>query len=111
MKLSNFFVAGLSAALFAAAAARVHGAAFVWDGGSLISDNWTDASNWNPNVVPDNNGTADLTFAGLVRPNPNVNVPFDVASVAFNSSAGAFTVGGMELTVRARGISNSDTQI
>jgi hypothetical protein len=53
-----------------------------WDGGGA-NDNLTTAANWNPNVVPINNGTADLVFAGTVRLTPKVNTNYDVDTVSF----------------------------
>lgn len=84
-----------------------------WDGGGT-DDNLSTANNWNPNAVPANNGTANLAFAGVTRLTPVVNVNFDVNSVAFNNTAGAFSIGqsgGSVLTVRGGGIVNNDVDI
>jgi autotransporter-associated beta strand protein len=78
-----------------------------WDGGGA-NDNWDTANNWNPNGVPANDGTANLTFGGATRPTPDLNLNFDVNSLTFNNTAGAFTLGGSTLTVRGGGITNND---
>jgi autotransporter-associated beta strand protein len=81
-----------------------------WDGGSLSTDNWSDANNWNPNAVPANNGTATPNFAGSTRLGPVVNVNFDVNGVTFDNAAGAFTISssGGTLTLRGGGITNNN---
>jgi hypothetical protein len=81
-----------------------------WDGGAL-DDNFTSASNWNPNGVPANNGTANLTFDGAVRTSPDVNVNFNVNSVAFAPTAANFVIqrtNNSILTVQGGGITNND---
>lgn len=81
----------------------------VWDGGGADNE-WATDSNWDPNVEPLNNGTGQLVFAGGVRLAPGVNTAWDVASVTFNNTAGAFTIGGPAgVTVGAGGIVNNDT--
>jgi len=77
-----------------------------WDGGGA-DNNFNTANNWNPNAVPANNGTANLIFDGTTRLTPNVNVNFDVNSLAFASSAGAFQIQGTQLTIRSGGITNN----
>jgi len=78
-----------------------------WDGGST-NNNWTSANNWNPNVLPVNNGTANLTFAGTTRLTPNQDVPYDVSSVIFDPAAGAFVLqGANSLTIRGGGITSN----
>lgn len=69
-----------------------------WNGGHASSNNWTEAANWG--------GTApvagdDLVFAGTTRLSPNNNFAADTsfASITFDSSAGAFTIGGNRITV------------
>jgi len=79
-----------------------------WDGGAT-DNNWSSANNWNPNAVPANNGTATVTFAGNTRLMPNVDVNWDVLGVVFNNTAGAFTMGGSQLTIRGSGITNNST--
>ena len=84
-----------------------------WDGGGF-NDNFNNATNWNPNVAPTNNGTANLIFAGTTRLTPLVNIPYDVNGVTFNNTAGAFNImtsGGSVLAVRGGGITNLDTDL
>ncbi len=77
-----------------------------WDGGGT-DNNWTTAANWNAIVVPLNNGTASINFAGSTRLAPVVNTNFDVRRMTFDSTAGAFSIGGGSvLTVRDGGIAN-----
>src|SRR5688500_2268509 len=110
MKLSSILPGSTAAAMLSVAVSIVHPAAFVWDGGSLASDDWTDAVNWNPNVVPDNDGTAALAFASAPGPTSVVDVPFDIALLRFTNAAGSFNITGRELTVGAAGISNDSAQ-
>src|SRR5262245_53442534 len=85
-----------------------HAMAEVWDSGGA-DNSWGTALNWDTNAVPVNNGTANIFFGSGARLTPNLNVPFDVASVTFNSAAPAFTLGGSTLTVRAGGITNNSS--
>ena len=60
-------------------------------GGDL---DWTFATNWNGNVVPVNNGTANIIFGGVIdiNPGPNLDANWSVNSVTFNNTAGAFVL-------------------
>ena len=80
----------------------------VWDGGGANND-WATDYNWDLNVEPLNNGTAALVFAGGVRLTPSVDTAWNVASMTFNNTAGAFTITGPQgVTVGAGGIVNND---
>lgn len=79
-----------------------------WDGGGG-NDNWSTAANWNPDGVPANNGTANLVIAGNARLTPNADAAWDFAGLTFNNTAGAFTLGGSQLTIRTGGITNNST--
>jgi fibronectin-binding autotransporter adhesin len=84
-----------------------------WDGGSATSNNWSDAANWDAAGAPTQPGTgvANIVFGGGLRLTPLVQAPYDVNSLRFNSSAGAFAIGGAgSLTVGGGGIANNDTQ-
>jgi autotransporter-associated beta strand protein len=82
-----------------------------WDGGSFFGDNWTTAENWNPNVVPANNGTAQINMSGTTRLTPNVNVPWRIFTITFDVQAGPFVIGGSPLTIRGGMFSaDPDTQ-
>jgi autotransporter-associated beta strand protein len=66
-------------------------AVFVWDGGHPSQNKWSNQENWNPNGVPDNDGTADLIFSGTARLTPVLDVNYDMKSITFNNLSGAFT--------------------
>ena len=81
-----------------------------WDGGGANND-WATDFNWDLNVEPLNNATADLIFAGLVRLTPSVDTAWNVRSITFNNTAGAFTITGPQaITIGNGGIVNNDTQ-
>ncbi len=80
-------------------------AQFVWDGGHAAQDKWTLSQNWNPNgSVPTNDGTANVIFAGTIRLTPDSNGAWNLNSITFNSSAGAFTLGGGTLTLQGTAV-------
>src|SRR5688500_342590 len=101
--------------LFAAAAlagvggGRVH--AQVWDGEHPNSDDWGSGRNWNPDGPPANDGSANLIMSGTVRLTPNLDQAWDVQSLKFNNSAGAFVIGGSPLFVRGGGIQNASSNV
>jgi autotransporter-associated beta strand protein len=96
----------LTPVLLAAWVACCPASAQVWDGGGADSD-WSTAANWNPNLAPANNGTALITLGGIVGLAPNVDAAWDILGLTFGASAGGFTVGGSQLTIRGRGIANN----
>jgi fibronectin-binding autotransporter adhesin len=79
-----------------------------WDGGGA-DDNWSTVLNWNPDGAPANDGTAGIVFAGSVRLAPYVDTAWDVLSLTFNNTAGAFSLSGSPLTLGGGGITNQDT--
>jgi hypothetical protein len=80
----------------------------VWDGEGT-NNGWSTDNNWNPNGDPANDGTAYIVFGGTVRVTPSVDVTWNVASIAFDDTAGAFTIGGPGgLTIGAGGVTNND---
>src|SRR5262249_33887987 len=84
-------------------------ATWTWTGGSG-NDHWTNTPNWNPVSAVANNGTADVVFAGTTRLTPDMNANWNVSSVTFNNTAGAFTLGsstGSTLTIGAGGITDN----
>src|ERR1051325_6269537 len=96
------------AALIALTAVQSAQAAFfTWDGGSATTNNWTDPLNWGTNVTPANDGTADIIFSGAVRLTPNVDVAQNINTLQFASGSGAFTIGGLTITLSAA-IDNKD---
>lgn len=84
-----------------------------WDGGGG-NNRWTTDDNWDTNVQPVNNGTAAITFAGSVRLAPRLDQDWDVNSITFSSTAGAFVLeqqGNSDLTLRGGGIVNNDADL
>ena len=78
-----------------------------WDGGGT-SDSLLTAANWNPDGIPGIN--ANVIFAGNVRLTPNVSSDFQVNSLTFNNTAGAFVFGGVAtLSIKDGGLTNNDT--
>ena len=77
-----------------------------WDGGAGASNNWSAPANWSPDGAPLNNGTANILFLGTIRLSSSVDIPWDINSLTFGSTAGAFTIGGSALTIRG-GVTNS----
>ncbi len=69
---------------------------FTWDGaGGAGSRLWSNALNWAGDVVPNNDGTDDLFFAGSVKLNPRANGGWDINSMNFSAGAGAFVFSGL----------------
>ncbi len=93
---------------------RVNGTilnSIVWDGGGT-NNAWSTAANWNNDIAPLNDGTANLVFGGNVRLTPSVDTTRNVASIAFNNTAGTFTIGGpRSLTIGSGGITNNDADL
>jgi autotransporter-associated beta strand protein len=81
-------------------------ATYTWSG-AAGDNNWSTAANWAGGVAPTNDGTAAIVLAGTNQLSPNVDATWDVSSLTFNSTAGAFVLGGNSLTIRAGGITNS----
>ncbi len=82
----------------------------MWSGGAG-DDYWSSASNWNPVGVPNNNGTARIVFAGSTRLTPTALENWDVLGLFFTNNAGAFILGGNQLTLRAAGITNNSVNL
>ena len=101
------FPQGLLLALCLSASSRA--AVFTWDGGGTTNDNWSTAANWVGDVVPPNNGSADIIFAGSTRLSPNADANWSVTSLSFSAGAGAFQLGGNQLTIGGGGISNNSS--
>ncbi|MBU6411918.1 MAG: hypothetical protein KGS45_00450 [Planctomycetes bacterium] len=96
-----------TAATLLAIAPQTH--AQTWHGASVTTNNFNDGANWVGGVAPVNNGTANLIFGGTTRLSPVVNVAYDVNSVTFNNTAGAFNISpGTILAIRGGGITNND---
>jgi fibronectin-binding autotransporter adhesin len=79
-----------------------------WDGGSLTTNNWTDAANWVGDGVP--NAGDYLVFAGAARFNPCVNdfaPATNFANITFDNTASPFVLSGNSITL-AGNITNND---
>jgi autotransporter-associated beta strand protein len=89
-----------TAALLSLVVFSLTAAAQTWTGGGA-DNNWTTAGNWFGNLVPTNDGTANVAFGGTARLTPNVdtNNPWSIQSLTFNSSAGVFVFGGNTLSI------------
>ena len=89
-------------------------ATFTWDGGAA-SDNWSLAGNWNPDGAPPDDGTADLIFNVAARLAPIVDAAdpsWNILSLTFGNSSGAFVIGGADsLTIGSGGVTNNATLI
>src|SRR5688572_30110574 len=97
----------------AAIAANLASAAtFTWDGGHTSSSDWTQSANWNGNIAPPSDNSADIHFGGVNRLTPNVNIAQSILSITFDNTAGQFSITGTEnLTIGAGGISNRDNTV
>lgn len=112
MSAHRILAAGIACLLLTAANLRAQ----TWDaggaaGGSLL---WSAGTNWDTNVAPVNNGTATVVFGGTLDLAPDMDANWSINSLAFNNTAGAFTlgsVGGFTLTIGSGGIVNNDTQL
>ncbi|HXI69261.1 MAG TPA: autotransporter-associated beta strand repeat-containing protein [Verrucomicrobiae bacterium] len=69
----------------------------IWDGGGA-NNNWSTGGNWDQDSVP--GFPIDLTFAGSTRLNNNNDLSsITVSSITFGNAAGAFTIGGNDITL------------
>src|SRR5262249_32595033 len=102
----KFFPQGLLLALTFSAAVS-NAATFTWDGGGGVDANWSTLANWSTDVAPPNDGTAAIVFSGATGLTPNVNANWDISGLSFGAGAGAFTVGGSQLTIEAGGVTNN----
>ncbi|MBN2580734.1 MAG: autotransporter-associated beta strand repeat-containing protein, partial [Pirellulales bacterium] len=69
-------------------------AAVVWDGGSLVDSSLVTPENWVGDSLPLT--TDDVQFDGSVRLDPFTSGAVTYNSLAFNATAGAFTIGGTD---------------
>lgn len=70
----------------------------VWDGGSLVDNNWSSNPNWTGDTGPAYTGDS-VTFAGTTRLTPNMDTNYSVTGVTFNSGAGSFAIGTTSSTL------------
>ncbi len=80
-------------------APRTFATDYIWDGGG-VDNNFSTVANWNPNTAPPLSSVVTvLRFAGSTRLAPNAQAPYSVGGIQFDSGAGAFVVGGGQLTL------------
>ena len=89
-------------AFFFASVARTQS---VWTGAGA-DNNWSTAANWG-GTAPANDGSAAIQLTGSTRPTPNVDAPWNIASLTVPSNT--FTLGGSVLTIGAGGIADNGT--
>ena len=79
--------------------------------GFAPDDNWSSSGNWTADghdgVAPANDGTAHIIFTGSTRPTPNIDIPWNVGSIAFDNVSGPFAIGGQPIVVQSGGITNN----
>src|SRR5262245_57220533 len=67
------------------------GATFPWDGGGILppfnNNNWLNLLNWDGNVPPPNNGTADIVIPDTPRDNGIVDVAWSINDLTFQGPA------------------------
>jgi autotransporter-associated beta strand protein len=85
--------------------ARVSAGTWQWTGQGS-DDNWSDGQNWIPMSAPANDGSADIIVTGESGGTLNIDMPWSIDSLTFNSQAYHFTVGGSTLTLGAGGMTN-----
>lgn len=92
-----------------AATLTVVTASAVWNGGGA-NYNWGANANWTSGAAPGYAGDS-VTFAGTVRPTPNMETSYSVSALTFDGTAGSFVIGGtgVTLTLTAGGIVNNST--
>jgi len=79
---------------------------YVWDGGGA-NDNWTTAANWEFDLQPVNDGTAQVIFASAGGDLINVDTPRNIASITADNSV-LTNIVGQQITVGAGGIACND---
>ena len=80
----------------------------VWNGGGA-NDFWSSNPNWQSGFAPGYIGD-DLTFAGTIRPTPDMNGNYTITTLTFDGTAGSFTLGssgGYGLTLTGGSIANN----
>ncbi len=79
-----------------------------WIGGAG-DDNWSSGANWLGGAAPSTSGSI-LTFAGSVRPTPNMEQNYSIAGLTFDQSATSFTLASATsstLTLTGNVVNNS----
>ncbi|MET0262356.1 MAG: PEP-CTERM sorting domain-containing protein [Rariglobus sp.] len=94
--------------LLTLAATCAQAATFTWDGGGS-DNNWETANNWNPNVAPSHSSDShDFVFAGSTRLSAEANNGgWNLKSLTFSTTAGAFNLSGHVLSIGSGGVTNN----
>ena len=103
--LIRLFIAALSLSGTSAVAQIT---TWTWDNGGGTT-NWSTATNWNPDVVPPNNGLADVVLEG-VGGFSVVDLPWSINSLRFGNTAESFSLfgDGNTLTIGGGGLSSTN---
>src|SRR5215207_8725551 len=109
LRYSCPFLATASSLLVAlSSASKLQAATLTWTGGggtSAISN----SANWSPAQAPVNGDV--LIFAGATSLAPQLGAALTVGSITFNSTAGAFTLGGGSAYRINSGVTNNSTAL
>ncbi len=111
----NLRSAIICALIFGSISQPLSAATVTWDGGGN-DDTWMGNgggknSNWDPSNNAPINGDS-LIFAGVTRLTPTNNMTgLSIVGIEFASGAGAFVLGGNQLTFTAGGITNTSSNL
>jgi autotransporter-associated beta strand protein len=80
-----------------------------WNGGSGVDSNIGTAANWVGGVAPVS-GSDSVIFTGAIRTTPTFSAGITLTGITFDSSASAFTIGGVSTLTLTGSIINNGTQ-
>ncbi len=86
--------------------ASVSAAIFVWDGEGSDGD-WSTDANWDGDIEPTNDGTAEIELEGSLQTVQTISSAFNISSLKANVSDAAFQLSGSTLQIGAGGISKT----
>lgn len=99
-RVTRHLVAYQLSILFAAGSAFAQS---VWDGGGANS-NWSTPQNWATDTAPVSGIATQIQFAGSPASlNSSVDSDFTVRSIVFNTGAGAYVLGGNQISLSGAG--------
>ena len=77
---------------------------YVWTGGGGASSNWNDSANWDTGIVPANDGSKQIVFAGVAATttNPVTTTAYNIRSLMFSNlgGMGSYTLEGQNITIQ-----------
>ena len=84
----------------------------VWNGGSLIDDNWSSNPNWLSGAGPGLIGDS-VAFAGSARLLPSMDNNYSLTGITFSNGASSFNIGTASsvLTLLSGGLVNNSTKL